>query len=186
MSLNPIMSFFSKRTLFILYFTCCYLTREGPNGSFRNWSNCSGVRGRCYFIIAYLCNYRAEENLKQNNIANSLVRAIERDKLNYMQMDESMAKLIAKAQSSYTNLKGYEKVQFDAFVLQKMSIYVRSYRFAEESAFKFGTSRLRNRIKINTSEFFSRIGVRECYESLLERNLINDQPLLSEIVDDLT
>ena len=27
------------------------------------------------------------KNLKQNNIANSLVRAIERDKLNYMQMD---------------------------------------------------------------------------------------------------
>ena len=53
------------------------------------------------------------------------------------------------------------------------------------SAFKFGTSRLRNRIKINTSEFFSSIGVRECYDSLLERNLINDQPLLSELVDDL-
>ena len=40
------------------------------------------------------------KNLKQNNIANSLVRAIERDKLNYMQMDEGMAKLIAKARSS--------------------------------------------------------------------------------------
>ena len=126
------------------------------------------------------------KNLKQNNIANSLVRAIERDKLNYMQMDESMAKLIAKARSSYKNLKSHEKVQFDAFVLQKMSIYVRSYRYAEESAFKFGTSRLRNRIKINTSEFFASIGVRECYDSLLERNLINDQPLLCEIVDDLT
>ena len=40
------------------------------------------------------------KNLKQNNIANTLVRAIERDKLNYMQMDEGMAKLIAKARSS--------------------------------------------------------------------------------------
>ena len=66
-----------------------------------------------------------------------------------------------------------------------MSIYVRSYRFAEESAFKFGASRLRDRIKINTSEFFASTGVRECYESLFERNLINDQSLLCEIVDDL-
>jgi len=35
------------------------------------------------------------KNLKQNNIANSLVRAIEREKFNYMQMEEGMAKLIA-------------------------------------------------------------------------------------------
>ena len=125
------------------------------------------------------------KNLKQNNIANTLVRAIERDKLNYMQMDESMAKLIAKARSSYKNLKSHEKVQFDAFVLQKITIQVRGYRFAEESAFKFGTSRLRERLKINTSEFFASIGVRECYDSLLERNLIDDYPLLCEIIDEL-
>ena len=104
------------------------------------------------------------KNLKQNNIANSLVRA----------------------KSSYINLKSHEKIQFDAFVLQKISIQVRGYRFAEESAFKFGTSRLRDRVKINTSEFFASTGVREYYDSLLERNLIDDQPLLCEIVDDLT
>ena len=126
------------------------------------------------------------KNLKQNNIANSLVRAIEREKFYYMQMEEGMAKLIARAKSSYINLKSHEKIQFDAFVLQKISIQVRGYRFAEESAFKFGTSRLRDRVKINTSEFFASTGVRECYESLLERNLIDDQPLLCEIVDDLT
>ena len=126
------------------------------------------------------------KNLKQNNIANSLVRAIEREKFNYIQMDESMAKLIARAKSSYKNLKSHEKIQFDAFVLQKISIQVRGYRFAEESAFKFGTSRLRDRVKIITSEFFASVGVRECYGSLLERNLIDDQPLLCEIVDDLT
>ena len=60
------------------------------------------------------------------------------------------------------------------------------YRFAEESAFKFGTSRLRDqgqdKYKI---EFFASTGVRECYDSLLERNLIDDQPLLCEIVEDL-
>ena len=125
------------------------------------------------------------KNLKQNNIANSLVRAIEREKLYYMQMEEGMAKLIARAKSSYKNLKSHEKIQFDAFVLQKISIQVRGYRFAEESAFKFGTSRLRDRVKINTSEFFASTGVREYYDSLLERNLIDDQPLLCEIVDGL-
>ena len=126
------------------------------------------------------------KNLKQNNIGNSLVRAIEREKFNYMQMEEGMAKLIARAKSSYKNLKSHEKIQFDAFVLQKISIQVRGYRYAEESAFKFGTSRLRDRVKINTSEFFASTGVREYYESLLERNLIDDRPLLCEIVDDLT
>ena len=125
------------------------------------------------------------KNLKQNNIGNSLVRAIEREKFNYMQMEEGMARLIARAKSSCKNLESHEKVQFDAFVLQKISIQVRGYRFAEESAFKFGTSRLRDRVKINTSEFFASTGVRECYDSLLERNLIDDQPLLCEIVDDL-
>ena len=61
------------------------------------------------------------KNLKQNNIANSLLRAIELEKLNYKQMDENMAKVIAKAQSSYKHLENYEKVQFEAFVLQKIS-----------------------------------------------------------------
>ena len=37
------------------------------------------------------------KNLKQNNIANSLLRAVELEKLNYKQMDENMAKVIAKA-----------------------------------------------------------------------------------------
>ena len=127
-----------------------------------------------------------KKNLKQNNIANTLQRAIEWEKILYKQMESDIAKLIARAKSSYKNLESHEKVQFDAFVLQKISIQVRGYRFAEESAFKFGTSRLRDRVKINTSEFFSSTGVRECYDSLLKRNLIDDKPLLSEIVDDLT
>ena len=62
------------------------------------------------------------KNLKQNNIGNSLVRAIEREKFNYMQMEEGMAKLIARAQSSYKNLESHEKVQFDAFVLSLIHI----------------------------------------------------------------
>ena len=100
-------------------------------------------------------------------------------------MDENMAKVIAKAQSSYKHLENYEKVQFEAFVLQKISIALRGYRFAEESAFKIGTNYLRDRVKINTSEFFSSYGVRECYESLLERKLINDDELLRKIVNNL-
>ena len=125
------------------------------------------------------------KNLKQNNIANSLQRAIELEKLNYKQMEGDMAKVIAKAQSSYNKLENYEKVQFEAFVLQKISIQLRGYRFAEESAFKVGTSYLRNRVRINTSEFFSSDGVRECYENLLERKLINDDELLRKIVSNL-
>ena len=37
------------------------------------------------------------KNLIQNNIANSLLRAIELEKLNYKQIEENMAKVIAKA-----------------------------------------------------------------------------------------
>ena len=50
---------------------------------------------------------------------------------------------------------------------------------------KNGTNYLRDRVKINTSEFFSSYGVRECYESLLERRLINDDELLRKIVSGL-
>ena len=121
------------------------------------------------------------KNLKQNNIGNSLVRAIEREKFNYMQMEEGMAKLIARAQSSYKNLESHEKVQFDAFVLQKISIQVRGYRFAEESAFKFGTSRLRDRIKAHLTDFFASRGVCECYKILVQRDIIRDEPWLKEI-----
>ena len=48
------------------------------------------------------------KNHKQNNIANSLLRAVELEKLNYKQMDENMAKVIAKAQSSYKQLPSSE------------------------------------------------------------------------------
>ena len=68
---------------------------------------------------------------------------------------------------------------------QQISIALRGYIFSEESAFKIGTNYLRDQTKINTSEFFSSYGVRECYESLLERKLINDDELLRKIVNNL-
>ena len=49
------------------------------------------------------------KNLKQNNIANSLVRAVERAKFYYMQMDEAMAKVVVKARETYDRLDNVEK-----------------------------------------------------------------------------
>ena len=62
------------------------------------------------------------KNLKQNNIANSLVRAVEREKFYYMQMDEAMAKVVVKARETYECLDDVEKVQFEAFEQQRIQI----------------------------------------------------------------
>ncbi len=78
------------------------------------------------------------KNLIQNNIANSLLRAIELEKLNYKQMDENMAKVIAKAQSSYKHLENYEKVQFEAFVLQKYRLRFAGIDLRENLPLKLG------------------------------------------------
>ena len=56
------------------------------------------------------------KNLKQNNIANTLQRAIEWEKILYKQMESDMAKVIVKARESYECLDDVEKVQFEAFV----------------------------------------------------------------------
>ena len=44
------------------------------------------------------------KNLKQNNIANTLQRAIEWEKILYKQMESDMAKVIVKARESYLSL----------------------------------------------------------------------------------
>ena len=64
--------------------------------------------GAVAIIIAYLCNYRAEENLKQNNIANTLQR--NRVEKNTVQANGDMAKVIVKARESYECLDDVEKV----------------------------------------------------------------------------
>ena len=44
---------------------------------------------------------------------------------------------------------------------------------------------LRERVQITMEEFLSSAGVRQCYDSLLKRNLIHDQPLLKKIITSL-
>ena len=137
------------------------------------------------FLSIILVIIELRKNLKQNHFANSLQRAIELEKINYAQMEENMAKVIVKAKSSYDHLEDFEKIQFDAFVQQRIQIALRGFRVAEESAFLIGADMLRERVQITMEEFFSSVGVRQCYDSLLKRNLIHDQPLLKKIITSL-
>ena len=137
------------------------------------------------FLSIILVIIELRKNLKQNHFANSLQRAIELEKINYAQMEENMAKVIVKAKSSYDHLEDFEKIQFDAFVQQRIQIALRGFRVAEESAFLIGAEMLRERVQITMEEFFSSVGVRQCYDSLLKRNLIHDQPLLKKIITSL-
>ena len=121
------------------------------------------------------------KNLKQNNIANSLVRAIEREKFYYMQMEEGMAKVIVKARESYECLDDVKKIQFEAFVQQRIQIAFRGFRAAEESAFLIGAEELRGRVRAHMTEFFASRGVCECYKVLVQRDIIRDEPWLKEI-----
>ena len=93
------------------------------------------------------------KNLKQNNIANTLQRAIEWEKILYKQMEGDMAKVIVKARESYECLDDVEKVQFEAFVQQSMLIHYRGFRTADESAFLIGAEELRGRIKAHATDF---------------------------------
>ena len=121
------------------------------------------------------------KNLKQNNIANTLQRAIEWEKILYKQMEGDMAKVIVKARESYECLEEFEKVQFEAFVQQRIQIAFRGFRAADESAFLIGAEELRGRIKSHMTDFFASRGVYECYEILVQRDIIRDEPWLKEI-----
>ena len=121
------------------------------------------------------------KNLKQNNIANTLQRAIEWEKILYKQMESDMAKVIVKARESYECLDDVEKVQFEAFVQQSMLIHYRGFRTADESAFLIGAEELRGRIKAHATDFFASRGVCECYKILTQRSIIHDEPWLKEI-----
>ena len=113
------------------------------------------------FLSIILVIIELRKNLKQNHFANSLQRAIELEKINYAQMEENMAKVIVKAKSSYDHLEDLEKIQFDAFVQQRIQIALRGFRVAEESAFLIGADLLRERVQITMEEFFSSAGVRQ-------------------------
>ena len=122
------------------------------------------------------------KNFKQHNIANTLQRAIEREKLNFARMEEGLAKLLIKAHRCYGELKDFEKIQFENYVLQQLAIFDRAYRTAEETAYNWGPNKLRSRVKINTANFFSNPGVRECYQALRERDVIDSHELFITIV----
>ena len=136
------------------------------------------------FISVVLVIIELRKNLKQNHFGNSLQRAIEWEKINYKQMEENMAKVIAKADASYDTID-FQKVQFDAFVQQRIQIALRGFRVAEESAFIIGVDKLRDRVQTAMEVFFSSQGVRQCYDSLIKRNLIHDDTLLKKIVSSL-
>ena len=122
------------------------------------------------------------KNFRQNDIANTLQRSIEREKLNFARMEEGLAKLLVKAYRSYNELKDFEKIQFEAYMRQQVAVLIRAYRTADETAFKLGPDKLRSRVKVGASDFFSNPGVRECYKALKERDLIDSHELLLTIV----
>ncbi len=122
------------------------------------------------------------KNFKQNNIANSTVRSIELEKLNYARMDENLAKVLVKAFQSYEGLKGFEKIQFEGYVLQQFAVSQRAYWTADETAFKLGAENLRDRVKVSMSIFFSHPRVRECYQALRDQDAIHSHELLLTII----
>ena len=122
------------------------------------------------------------KNFRQNDIANTLQRSVEREKLNYARMEEGLAKLLVKAYRSYNELKDFEKIQFEAYMRQQMALVIRADRTADATAFKLGADKLRSRTRAVASDFFSNPGVRECYQALSARDLIDSHELLLTIV----
>ena len=64
-----------------------------------------------------------------------------------------MAKVIVKARESYGCLEDFEKIQFDAFVQQRMLLHHRGFQIAEDSAFLIGAEELRDKIKAHLTDF---------------------------------
>lgn len=62
-------------------------------------------------------------------------------------------------------LKDFEKVQFHAFVQQRIQIALRGFRIAEESVLIIEADELRERVQTAMEELFSSQGVRKCYNS---------------------
>tara|TARA_B100000989_G_scaffold261673_1_gene212835 strand:- start:322 stop:708 length:387 start_codon:yes stop_codon:yes gene_type:complete len=97
-------------------------------------------------------------NLEQNNIANSLVRAVEREKFYYMQMDEAMAKVVVKARETYERLDDVEKSNLRLLynnVFRKFSGFSGNRRVC----FFNRAKELRGRVKARMTDFFESRGV---------------------------
>ncbi len=122
------------------------------------------------------------KNFKQNNIANSIQRETERSHLYYARMEEGLAKLLAKAYQSYDELKDFEKIQFESYIIQRMDIFARLYRTADDAGYKLGADYLRDRIKLHIEDLFSNQGTCECYQALRVRDIIANHELFTRIV----
>ena len=122
------------------------------------------------------------KNFRQNIIANSLQRAPELDKLNYIQMDENMAKVLVKGYESYDRLEAFEKIQIEGYVNQRIHIATRAYRDADDVAFALAPDFLRERMKDSLVTLFSNPGMRECFHSMTERDLIYSPSLVRTMV----
>ncbi len=122
------------------------------------------------------------KNFRQNDIANTLQRNIEREKLIYARMEEGLAKLLVKAYRSYGKLEDFEKIQFEAYLRQQMLFVTRTYRTADAAAFAVGADRARSVARAAALDFFSNPGARECYRALRARGLIESHELFLSIV----
>ena len=96
-------------------------------------------------------------------------------------MNEGLARLLEKGRKSYVSLEGYEKIQFESYLLQKLSIYSRGHAIAAASSYGQTANDLKIRIVTNTKEFLSYDGIRKCYRNLLERDFINDEYFVNEV-----
>ena len=122
------------------------------------------------------------KNVRQNNISNSIQREFERGQINYARMEEGLARLLAKAYRSYHELKDFEKIQFESYMLQRMDIFARTHRTAEDATYKLGADYVRNRVKLHIEYLFSNQGACECYQDLLVRDVMPNHELFSRIV----
>ena len=122
------------------------------------------------------------KNFRQNDIATTLQRGIEREKLNYAKMGEGLAKLLVKAYRSYDKLEDFEKIQFEAYMRQQMALIIREYRTADVAAFAVGADKTRSRARAAASDFFSNPGVLECYRTLTARGLVDGHELFLTMV----
>ena len=97
-----------------------------------------------------------------------------------------MARVVVKARESYERLEDFEKVQFDAFVQQRIQIAFRGFRAAEESVFLISREYRRTagfRFKAHMTRFFitSRGVLRMLsFEILVQRDIIRDEPWLKK------
>ena len=122
------------------------------------------------------------KNFRQNNIANSIQRKFERGQINYARMEEGLARLLAKSYQSYDELKDFKKIQFDSYMLQRMDIFARVHRTADDAGYKLGSDYLRGRVKLHIKDLFSNRGVCECYQALRVRDVTPNHELFSRIV----